>query len=86
MRKPAALIGAVLTGLVLVAPAAADREDAKPPVGSCPGNYAPVDASEPPIGAFVDLNDDGIVCFSIFKGAAEEILFANVIDNIAAPR
>jgi hypothetical protein len=39
----------------------------------------------PPIGATVDLNKDGVVCHRIFAGPAEEFLYANVIDNTAAP-
>ena len=85
MRKSAALIGAVLTSLVLATSVGAGRENAKPPSGSCPTGYTAIDASVPPIGATVDLNKDGVVCYRIFAGRAEEILFANVIDNTAAP-
>jgi hypothetical protein len=85
MRKSAALVGIILTSFVLVTSAGAGRESAKPPSGSCPAGYSPIDASVPPIGATVDLNDDGIVCYRLFAGPAGEKLFANVIDNTAAP-
>jgi hypothetical protein len=83
--KTGLLVSATLASLVLVAAVEAGREDAKPPVGSCPTGYSAIEASIPPIGPVVDLNKDGVVCYRIFNGPAEEKLFANVIDNTAAP-
>jgi hypothetical protein len=83
--KTGLLVSATLASLVLVAAVEAGRKHAKPPVASCPTGYSPVDASIPPIGPVVDLNKDGVVCYRIFNGPAEEKLFANVIDNTSAP-